>query len=99
MIEAAPLEPPAPPAAVPGVDPEDVLLTRTEASAFLLTLGIRLKPASLARAWCMGGDGPPCVHIRRKPYYPREVLRRWAAAQMTGLRTSAAAAAGAEERP
>lgn len=88
-MEPAPSAPPLAPAAVLGLDPEDVLLTRTEASAFLLTLGIRLKPASLARAWCMRGDGPPCVHIRRKPYYPREVLRRWAAAQMTGLRTSA----------
>jgi len=74
-------------AAVPGLDAEDVMLTRTEASAFLLTLGIRLKPTSLARAYSMGGNGPPCVHIRKKPFYPREVLRRWAAAQVSGLRS------------
>ena len=32
-------------------DHADDLLTRTEASAFLATFGIRLKPASLARLW------------------------------------------------
>lgn len=65
------------------------LLTRTEASAFLASCGVRMKPATLARLWSVGGDGPPCVHIRKKPYYPRGVLRAWAAEQSTGLRTRA----------
>lgn len=76
------------PSLVAGVAPDDVLLTRAEASAYLLTLGIRMKPASLARAYCTRDNGPPCVHIGRKPYYPRDVLRRWAASQVTGLRSS-----------
>lgn len=72
----------------PTADAGDLLLTRREASAYLLTQGIRLKPSTLARLWCTGGDGPPCVHIRRKPHYPQAVLREWAARQKTGLRTS-----------
>ena len=65
------------------------LLTRKEASAFLATLGVSLKPATLARLWSTGGNGPPCVHHRNRPRYPREVLRAWAAAQTTPLRRSA----------
>jgi hypothetical protein len=65
------------------------LLTRKEASAFLATLGVSLKPSTLARLWSTGGNGPPCVHHRNRPRYPREVLRAWAAQQTTQLRTSA----------
>lgn len=72
---------------------DEVLLTRQEASDYLLTLGIRMKPKTLARAWSTGGNGPPCMHIRRKPYYPREVLRAWAAEQVTGLRSSSGTSA------
>ena len=64
-------------------------LTRVEASAFLLRFGIRLKPGTLARMWSTGADGPACRHVRGKPLYPRGVLREWAEAQDTGLRTSA----------
>lgn len=69
--------------------PSDELLTRRQASDFLATLGIRLKPTTLARLWCTGGNGPPCVHHRNRPRYPREVLRAWAAQQTTRLRRSA----------
>ena len=65
--------------------PSSELLTRKEASAFLATLGVRLKPATLARLWSTGGNGPPCVRHRNRPRYPREVLRTWAAEQTTGL--------------
>lgn len=68
---------------------DDDRLTRAEASIFLLRFGIRLKPASLARMWSTGADGPACRHVRGKPFYPRGVLRAWAEAQDTGLRTSA----------
>lgn len=68
---------------------DDDLLTRTEASAFLSRFGIGLKPATLARMWSTGADGPACRHVRGKPLYPRGVLRAWALAQDTGLRTSA----------
>jgi len=64
------------------------LLTRAEASEFLKTFGIRMKPATLARAWSTGANGPPCRHIRGKPYYPRDVLRAWADSQISGLRRS-----------
>lgn len=77
----------------PGPAETEVLLTRTEASAFLATLGIRLKPATLARLWSVGPNGPPCRHIRSRPYYPRDRLEEWAQGQMTGLRTQAPSAA------
>lgn len=67
----------------------DDLLTRAEASEYLKRFGIRMKPATLARLWSTGGDGPACRHIRGKPFYPRDVLRTWAESQDTGLRRSA----------
>lgn len=83
--------------AVEGAGEED-LLTRAEASAFLARFGIRMKPATLARLWSTGGNGPPCRHIRHKPYYPRGVLRAWAEAQVGDLRTAAPAAAQGRRR-
>lgn len=77
---------------------EDDLLTRSEASAFLAELGVRLKASTLARLWSTGGNGPPCRHIRSKPHYPRGLLRAWAEAQMTDLRTGAPAAARGRRR-
>lgn len=82
----------APPAAEAG---DEDLLTRKEASAFLAQFGIRLKPETLARIWSTGGDGPPCRHIRHKPYYPRGVLRDWALSQVGELKPAAPAAARA----
>lgn len=72
---------------------DEDLLTRAEASIFLAGLGVRLKPETLARIWSTGGDGPPCRHIRRKPFYPRGALRTWAASQIGDLRAAAPAAA------
>lgn len=68
---------------------DEDLLTRAEASDYLRRFGIRMKPATLARLWSTGGDGPACRHIRGKPFYPRHVLRSWAESQDTGLRRSA----------
>lgn len=76
----------------------DDLLTRAEASVFLAELGIRLKPASLARLWSTGSDGPPCRHIRAKPYYPRGLLQDWARSQITEVRNGAPAAARGRRR-
>lgn len=73
----------------PPPERDDDLLTRAEASAYLLRFGIRMKPATLARAWSTGADGPPCRHVRRRPLYPRAALRAWAESQTTGLRRSA----------
>lgn len=64
------------------LDPAD-LLTRAEASAWLEQRGIRMKPNTLARAYSTGSGGPPCRHIRNKPYYPRDLLGAWANAQIT----------------
>lgn len=58
-------------------------LTRAEASAFLERRGIRMKPTTLARAYSTGSGGPPCRHIRNKPYYPLDLLTAWAEAQIT----------------
>ena len=77
-----------PPVAAEPAGSADELLTRKEASDFLLTLGVKLKPSTLARLWSTGGNGPPCVHHRNRPRYPREVLRAWAAQQTTALRRS-----------
>ena len=74
------------------------LLTRKEASAFLAQMGVRLKPATLARLWSVGGDGPPCCHVRSRPFYPRGLLRTWALEQISEVRTAAPAAARARRR-
>lgn len=65
---------------------DEDLLTRSEASLYLDRFNVRLKPATLARIWSVGGDGPPCEHIRGKPWYPRGLLREWAGQQRSGLR-------------
>ncbi len=70
----------------------EIQLTRAEASAVLAEMGIRLKPATLARLWSTAGDGPPCRHIRSKPFYPRHLLEDWARSQITEIRTGAPAA-------
>jgi len=61
----------------------ETLLTRAEASVFLEGKGIRMKPTTLARAYSTGSGGPPCRHIRNKPYYPLDLLETWAEAQIT----------------
>jgi len=77
------------PGPAPTPEDDEDLLTRTEASAFLVRYGVRMKPETLARLWSAGGDGPPCRHIRHKPFYPRGLLRAWALSQMSDLRTQA----------
>jgi len=74
------------------------LLTRKEASAFLAQMGVRLKPATLARLWSTASNGPPCRHVRSRPYYPRGLLREWAKAQITEVRTGAPPAARSRGR-
>ena len=76
----------------------EALLTRAEAAAHLEQFGVRLKPATLARLWSTGGGGPPCRHIRAKPFYPRDLLEAWAASQISDLRTAAPAASQARRR-
>lgn len=75
------------------------LLTRAEASDYLLRFGVRLRASTLARLWSVGGDGPPCLHIRSKPWYPRAELRAWALSQSTGLRRFAGDRAEPPEPP
>lgn len=77
---------------------EDRLLTRAEASDVLRELGIRLKPATLARLWSTGSNGPPCRHVRSKPFYPENLLRGWARDQITDVRSGAPAAARGRRR-
>lgn len=67
---------------------EDVLLTRKEASTELLRMGIRRSPGTLAKIFSTRSDGPPCMHLGRTPYYPRQRLHDWARSQLTGLRSS-----------
>jgi len=86
---------------IPDPEPErgeGDLLTRTEASALLAQWGIRLKPATLARIWSTAGDGPPCRHIRAKPFYPRTLLRAWADTQIGEVRSGAPAVGRSRRR-
>lgn len=64
------------------------LLSREEASAYLATIGVRRRPATLAKLFCTRSDGPPCVHDGRKPYYPKRLLHDWGMRQLTHLRRS-----------
>lgn len=68
-------------------------LTRAEASQVLGQMGIRLKPATLARLWSAGSKGPPCRHVRSRPFYPRDLLEAWARSQIGEVRTGAPSAA------
>ncbi len=68
----------------PGTETKaETLLTRAEASVYLKGKGIRMKPTTLARAYSTGSGGPPCRHIRNKPFYPLDLLETWAQAQIT----------------
>lgn len=84
--------------AAPETESAAALLTRQEASAFLHQMGVRLKPATLARLWSVGGGGPPCVHVRSKPFYPRGLLTEWARSQISEVRSGAPSAAQARRR-
>lgn len=67
---------------------EDILLNRKEASTELLRIGIRRSPATLAKIFSTRSDGPPCTHLGRTPYYPRQKLHEWARSQLMALRSS-----------
>ena len=67
---------------------EDILLNRKEASTELLRIGIRRSLATLAKIFSTRSDGPPCTHLGRTPYYPRQKLHEWARSQLTALRSS-----------
>lgn len=69
-------------------DFEDALLTRAEAAAYLSSIGVRRKPATLAKLFCIGADGPPCKHDGRKPLYPKRELHVWGMRQLSALRRS-----------
>lgn len=66
----------------------DTLLTRKEASRELAAMGIRRAPSTLAKMFSTRSDGPPCLHLGRTAYYPRQRLHDWARSQLTGLRVS-----------
>lgn len=59
----------------------ETLLTRAQASEHLARYMIQMKPATLARVLCVGGDGPPCVRIRGRAFYPLAELDAWALSQ------------------
>lgn len=71
----------------PALTPSD-WLTRAQASAFLKSQGIRMKPTTLARVYSTGSGGPPCRHVRNKPYYPLDLLAAWADDQITAPASS-----------
>lgn len=73
-------------------DFEDALLTRREASEYLARIGVRRKPATLAKVFSVGAEGPPCVHDGRKPLYPKRLLHAWGMSRLTAVRRSSAEA-------
>jgi hypothetical protein len=75
-----------PPDVAAAAERDEDLLTRNQASDYLRRFHIGMKPATLARIWSVGGDGPPVQHIRGKPWYPRGELRAWAESQTTNVR-------------
>lgn len=84
---------------VPTPELDEDLLSRQEASRLLERFKIYLKPASLARIWSVGGNGPPAIHIGRRPFYPRGELEAWARRQRGALRASGRARPSAEGPP
>lgn len=74
--------------ATTAVEHEDRLLNRKEASRELAALGVQLAPSTLAKMLCLGLDGPPYIHIRKRPYYPMLQLRAWARLQVSEVRYS-----------
>lgn len=76
---------------IEGESPDDIadeLLTREEASEYLATLGVRRRPATLAKLFCTRSDGPPVIHDGRKPYYPKRQLHEWGLRQLSQMRRS-----------
>lgn len=80
--------PPLPAAPPQSAAPPSEWLTRAQASAFLEARGIHMKPTTLARAYSTGSGGPPCRHVRNKPYYPPDLLGAWADDQITAPASS-----------
>ncbi|MBL8550507.1 MAG: hypothetical protein JNJ73_11025 [Hyphomonadaceae bacterium] len=70
------------------VDFVDELLDREQASAYLASIGVRRRPATLAKLFSTRSDGPPCIHDGRKPFYPKRQLHEWGVRQLTQLRRS-----------
>ncbi|TPW04670.1 MAG: Uncharacterized protein FD124_2498 [Alphaproteobacteria bacterium] len=67
---------------------KDELLDREQACAYLATIGVRRRPATLAKLFSTRSDGPPCIHDGRKPFYPKRPLHEWGVRQLTQLRRS-----------
>ena len=70
-------------------DFKDELLDRRQASRYLAGIGVRRAPATLAKLFSTGADGPPCVHDGRTPLYPKRQLHEWGVSQLTRVRRSA----------
>ncbi len=69
-------------------DFEDALLDRRAASQYLLSIGVRRAPATLAKLFCTGADGPPCQHDGRRVLYPKGSLHLWGVHQLSAIRRS-----------
>lgn len=58
-------------------------LSRKEAAEELSAIGLKISPATLAKWFCTSSDGPPVVHFRQFPKYPRADLLTWAQNKLT----------------
>jgi len=66
----------------------DSLLTRAEASAYLASLGITMRPQTLASLGSRGIVGPPFVKVGRRALYQKRALHAWATARLVGYRAA-----------
>ena len=64
----------------------DALLTRSEASAYLASIGVRRRVSTLAKVHSIKSDGPPCIYEGRKPLYPKRDLHTWGMRQLVEVR-------------
>lgn len=66
----------------------DAMLDRGEASSYLASIGVRRTRATLAKIYCTGADGPPCVHEGRRRLYSKRALHAWGMRQLVAVRAS-----------
>lgn len=66
----------------------EAMLNRSEASAYLASIGVRRTPKTLAKIYSTSDDGPPCIHRGHRPLYSKRKLHEWGMRQLTRVRAS-----------
>lgn len=69
-------------------DEPDRLLSRAEASAYLATLGIAIRPQTLAALASRGAHSPKIIKVGRRVLYAKRDVHAWGAAKLVGYRAA-----------